>query len=117
MFSAVLPGSYTIAVKIPGFKRVEKQNVNITASERLATGPITLEVGSVTESITVTGEGTPVQTMSNERSAVVTSDQMAALMSRGRDFLTLLRVLPGVQPNADPNSIGRTGFPNVRDCG
>ena len=114
VFSTVLPGTYTVAVEALGFKRVERRNLNVTGAERLRARPFVMEVGSMTESITVTAEGTPVQTGSAERSAVVTSDQMAALMSKGRVFLTLLRVLPGIQPNGDPYSIRVTMFPNVQ---
>jgi len=114
VFSGVAPGAYTIIVEAKGFKKTQKTNLNVTAAERLTAGQIVLEVGSLTESITVSGEGTPVQTMSQDRSAVVTSAQMSGLMTRGRDFLTMLRVLPGVTPNADPAAIGRTGFPNIQ---
>jgi hypothetical protein len=114
VFTGVAPGTYTVVIEAKGFKKIEKTDLNITAAERLTAGRFVLEVGSITESITVSGEGTAVQTMSQDRSAVVTTDQMAGLMSRGRDFLTLLRVLPGVTPNADPAAIGRTGFPNIQ---
>jgi hypothetical protein len=114
VFTGVAPGTYTVIIEAKGFKQVKKTSLNITAAERLTAGRFVLEIGSISEAITVSGEGTPVQTMSQDRSAVVTSDQMGALMSRGRDFLTLLRVLPGVTPNADPASIGRTGFPNIQ---
>lgn len=111
VFSAVLPGAYSITVEQQGFKRVEKTGLNITASERLSAGTITLEVGSVAESIEVTAPATTVQTTSQERSAVLTPDQMDKLMSRGRDFLTLLRVLPGVIQTSDPQTLGRTPLP------
>jgi hypothetical protein len=114
VFAAVLPGTYTITVEMKGFKKVEKTDVNITAAERLAAGEFVLQIGSIAEAVTVSAEGTPVQTMSQDRSAVVTEDQMSMLMSRGRDLLTLLRVLPGVNPTADPAAIGRTGFPNIQ---
>ncbi|MDW8130258.1 MAG: carboxypeptidase regulatory-like domain-containing protein [Bryobacterales bacterium] len=114
VFSAVLPGRYTVAVEAKGFKRVEKQNLNITASERLAAGQFVLEVGSITEAITVTAEGTPVQVASPERSAVLTSSQISALMARGRDFFTLLKVLPGVVPPSEMESLGRTPMTNIQ---
>src|SRR5262249_9380447 len=96
VFTAVLPGRYTVGVEAPGMKRFEKRNLNITASERLPIGDLALQVGSLSESVTVIGQGTPVQTESQERSAVLTTTQMENLMSRARDFLSLLRVLPGV---------------------
>src|SRR3984893_3873529 len=101
IFAAVLPGRYSIGVEMAGFKRIEKKNLNVTASERLSAGQFVLEVGAVTESVTVAASGTPVQTASAERSAVLTPAQMGTLMSRGRDFLSLIRVLPGVVPPND----------------
>lgn len=114
VFSAVLPGRYTVAVEAKGFKRVEKQNLNITAAERLFAGQFVLEVGSVTEAITVTAEPTPVQVASPERSAVLTSSQISALMARGRDFFTLVKVLPGVVPPSEMESLGRTPMTNIQ---
>lgn len=96
VFTAVQPGRYTVSVQAQGFKTLQKTNFNITASERLAVGNLTLEVGSTAESVNVTAEGTPVQVGSMERSAVLTTSQMETLMSRSREYLSLLRVLPGV---------------------
>ncbi|MBV8902458.1 MAG: TonB-dependent receptor plug domain-containing protein, partial [Acidobacteriia bacterium] len=87
----------------------------ITASERLPAGEIVLPIGDVTEHVTVEAAGTPVQTDSGERSGVLTPAQMATQMSRGRDFLYLLRVLPGVVPPNDSDVLGqRTALPNIQ---
>src|SRR5262249_1421694 len=40
---------------------------------------------------------------------------MSALMARGRDFLSLLLVMPGVVPSGDSDAIGtRTAYPNAQ---
>lgn len=114
VFSGVLPGRYTLAIEAKGFKRIEKQNLNITANERLAAGQFTLELGAVTEAITVTAEGTPVQVASSERAAVLTHAQISTLMARGRDFFTLVKVLPGVVPPSEMESLGRTPLTNIQ---
>ncbi len=117
VFTAVLPGRYTLIAKMTGFKTVEKQNLNITAAEKLSAGHLTLPLGETTESVTVDAAGTPVQVNSNERSGLLTTDQMSTLMARGRDFLSLLRVLPGVVPSAsgDVDAIGtRAAYPNAQ---
>ena len=88
---------------------------NITASERLSAGEFTLPVGDVTESVTVDASGTPVQVNSEERSGLITTSQMETLEARGRDFLSLLRILPGVVPATDSDAIGtRTAYPNAQ---
>jgi hypothetical protein len=104
VFPAVLPGRYTVTAQAPGMKRLEK-SLTITASERLSIGDLQLEIGAVSESVTVAAQSTPVQTQSQERSAVLTTEQLQTLSSRGRDFLSLLRVLPGVV-NEPPSGLG-----------
>ncbi len=88
-FASVLPGRHAVTVEAPGFKRLEKKNLNVTAGDRLVAGTLALEVGAVTENVTVTAVGAAVETQSSERTAVLTSAQMQRLMSRGRNFLAL----------------------------
>jgi hypothetical protein len=114
VFTAVTPGRYTITVEAPGFKRLEKKNLTMTASERLAAGVFTMEIGTVNESVTVTAQGAAVQTSSQERSALLTSTQMDTLMSRARDFVGLLRVLPGVVYTDDPTTLTRSRGPTIQ---
>ena len=114
-FTAVLPGRYSVAAEMNGFKKVEKTDLNISAAERLSAGEFSLPVGSTTESVTVDASGTPVQTTSEDRSGLLTSAQIDELMARGRDFLSLLRVMPGVVPSTDSDAIGtRTAYPNAQ---
>ncbi len=95
IFNSVSPGRYTVAVTANGFKRFEQTNVNLTANERLVVGKIKLEVGNVAESITVSASGTVVEIENSDRSALLTSDQMSTLLSKGRNFVALLNMLPG----------------------
>jgi hypothetical protein len=114
VFPSVLPGRYSVAVQAQGFKRVEKTGFVLTASERLPVGTFTLEIGSTTDSITVTAEATPVQTASQERSAVLDDRQMAALSAVGRDYMNLLKVLPGVTySGAGSQTLGTATAPYI----
>jgi carboxypeptidase family protein/TonB-dependent receptor-like protein len=113
VFTAIQPGRYMVAVQAAGMKRLEKKNLNLTAAERLSVGELTLEVGTVSESVTVTAQGTPVQTTSQERSAVLTKTQIETLMTRSRDFIALLRVLPGVVYGAENDVLGPSTGPTV----
>jgi hypothetical protein len=70
VFPSVPPGVYNLVVEAKGFKRFEKTQVIVTASERVAAGTLRLQVGAISETITVSGEATPVQTASDERSAM-----------------------------------------------
>ncbi len=115
VFPSVQPARYSVAVQAQGFKRFEKTNLTLTASERLSVGTLALEVGSLSESITVTAEATPVQTASQERSAVLNDKQMTYLSAPGRDFMNLLKVLPGVTypDGSGANTLGASGAPII----
>jgi len=114
-FAAVLPGRYSVAVEMKGFKKMEKTGLNIIAAERVSAGEFQLPVGDVAEAVTVDASGTPVETTTADRSGLLTSSQIETLMARGRDFLSLLRVMPGVVPSTDSDAIGtRTAYPNAQ---
>ena len=83
VFPSVQPGRYAVSVQAQGFKRLEKTEIVLTSSERLSVGSLSSQVGSLTESITVIAEATPVQTESQERSAVLNDKQMAYMSAAG----------------------------------
>lgn len=94
-FQSVQPGSYTIAAEYSGFKTHRQTGIELTSSERVPI-EVRMEIGATTESVNVVAQGATVQTLSSERSGVVTSTQLSTLLLKGRDFMGLLRTLPGV---------------------
>src|SRR4051812_20357161 len=102
VFVAVQPGTFTVGIAEPNFKKYEKRDLVLHASERLAAGNIQLEVGTVTENVDVQADQTPIQTESSERSAVLDSKEMSTLMTSSRDVTQLLRLLPGVVKDGAP---------------
>jgi hypothetical protein len=113
LFTSVQPGTYSLLVKAAGFKNLEKTGLSLSSSERLSAGTLRLEIGSVTESIEVKADVTPVQIASSERSALLDSYQVTNLMTRGRDIMGLLVVLPGVvNDSTGGNSLGTFGSPD-----
>jgi len=92
----LLAGTYDVRVTLPSFKTYEQKGVVLSATERVSLPPITLEVGGVTETISVQAEAAKIQTQSGERSAVISADQIEDVGLRGRDFMGTLKVLPGV---------------------
>jgi hypothetical protein len=115
VFPSVLPGQYMVSVEQSGFKRLEKRGVTLSASERLSAGTLTLEIGVATQSVTVEAEATPVQVSSQERSAVLNDKQMALISTQGRDYMNMLKVLPGValQDGNGSQTLGTSGMPNI----
>ena len=96
VFASIQPGMYDLLVRAQGFKNLQKTGLSLSPSERLSTDDLKLEVGAVNESVEVKAETAQVQTVSSERSALLDSKQVENLMSRGRDVMQLLIVLPGV---------------------
>ncbi len=92
----LLAGTYDVTVSLAGFKTSVQTGVVLPANERLALRAIVLEVGQVTETISVTAEAARVQTQSGERSGLITQEQLKEVTLKGRDYMGMLRLLPGV---------------------
>ena len=70
----------------------------------------------VQSTVTVSAETAQVQTDSSEHSAILTTSQLENLTARGRDVVSMLRTIPGVQYQADQDSVGGqygTSTPNI----
>ena len=116
VLSAVKPGTYTLRVELSGFSTYERQNVILPPNESRSAGTIQLTVGNVAESVTITAVSPIVQTTSSEHSALITSTQLEQVADRGRDVVSLLRVLPGVaytSPSEAPGNSFGSGTPNI----
>jgi Carboxypeptidase regulatory-like domain len=92
----LLAGTFDLTVTVQGFKPYEQKGIVLGATERLALRTIALEIGGLSEVVSVTAESVKVQTTSGERSATITSSQIEDVGLRGRDFMGTLKVLPGV---------------------
>ncbi len=101
VFSNLDPGEYTLSAEAAGFKRLERRNLVLSAAERLGLGKLVLELGSLVETVTVTAQGALVQTASSERAGLISSDQIQNLLTRSRNVMSLLSLLPGVVDTAD----------------
>ena len=58
IFVAVQPGIFTVNVTVPKFKTFEKRDIKLSASERLSTGELKLEVGDISDEAVVVTAGT-----------------------------------------------------------
>ncbi len=95
VFPALLPATYTVTAEKEGFKKLGKTGVVLVAAERLSVGTLQLSLGSTTTAVTVSGMGTPVQTTSSQISSTISTKEIAALPSLGRDYMAFMRILPG----------------------
>src|SRR5262245_49536409 len=65
---AVQPDIYNMRIEQRGFKTHERRGLAIGANERVALGDVPLQIGEVTETVSVTAEAAQVQTDSSEHS-------------------------------------------------
>lgn len=87
-------GKYEVALQKQGFRPIVREmTLDVGQIARL---DFVLEVGEMTEKVTVTAEAAPVQTASAERSGVITGSQIDNLLIRSRSINGFLRLLPGV---------------------
>jgi len=117
VFPALQPGSYTVVVEVAGFRPLRKTGNILSAAERLSVGNLALTVGAVTESITIAAQAVTVQTSSTEHSALIGSRQLEQISIRGRDVVSMLRILPGVSQTVDTEFLGGsfgTQSPNIQ---
>jgi outer membrane receptor protein involved in Fe transport len=94
-FDRLPPGAYSVKFELQGFKTVTRDEIQISAAF-VATVNAKLEVGSVSESITVTGESPTVDTKSNLQQTVMTQQILEGVPS-GRDPWSVAKIIPGVQ--------------------
>jgi hypothetical protein len=92
----LLRGTFDLSVTVQGFKPYEQKGIELGATERLSLRAIALEIGGLSEVVTVQSESVKVQTTSGERSATITASQIEDIGLKGRDFMGSLKTLPGV---------------------
>jgi len=95
-FNNLPPGSYKLRVQAPGFKALELAGIDLASSETRNLGKLVLQLGALTEQVTVTAQVAVVQTASSERSSLVSGEHLNDLSLKGRDPFGYLALLPGV---------------------
>jgi Carboxypeptidase regulatory-like domain len=99
LFTNVLPGSYILSVEQSGFKTETVNPFEIQVNQTL-TQNVRLEVGNVTENVTVTTQAPLIQTSSAELGTVIATQPIQELPLNGRNFTQLLILTPGITPIA-----------------
>src|SRR6266571_133392 len=117
-FNALPPSRYSLAVEKAGFKKRVLDNVSVIAEQANALN-IQLEVGDVTQSITVSGDSTPlIDTETASLSGTISNNQIQNMPSFGRDVFQLIQLAPGVfGDRAQGNGGGAANLPGTQGPG
>ena len=93
---SIEPGRYMITVEKPGFKKAQLA-ITLDVNTKLDVGQITMQVGNVSEVVSVAGEATPLVTVNTmDKAFVVDKTQMSELPMNGRNFTSLMSTVPGM---------------------
>jgi hypothetical protein len=96
VISNVPSDTYTIRVTMDGFKTTERKGIPVSLGERVAIGSIAIEVGTLAETVLVTGDAPIIQAQTGERSFTVSSESVENLPVSGRNFASFVALAPGV---------------------
>jgi hypothetical protein len=92
-------GKYEITATLTGFSTYKQTGIVLEVGQRLRID-IGLKIGSVSETVEVTGEVSRVQTESSSAGTTVEQQRIANLPLNGRHVLDLVKLIPGVQPQS-----------------
>jgi hypothetical protein len=94
-FPAMSPGAYTVTITLMGFKTVVLPDVQLIAAQP-ARVKVTLEVGQLQETVTVTGATEIVQAESSAVATTLSTKQISSVPLPTRNTLDFVASLPGV---------------------
>lgn len=103
-FASVLPGTYTVRASLAGFKTEERRALRI-ATQQQVTIDFTMEVGAISEQITVTGAVPIVDRATATVATSMDAEQIAALPIFGRNTFYSAITTPNVIQTGDPQFV------------
>jgi Carboxypeptidase regulatory-like domain/TonB dependent receptor len=100
----IQPGEYDLKVTATGFRTYTRTDLIITANT-VARAEVKMEVGALSEQVTVTSDATMLQTDKSDTHTELTTKEVANLPLPGyRNYQTLVNLVPGATPAGFQNS-------------
>ena len=94
----VPPGNYRLQVFSSGFKPVTRPKVRFNVDHAVRID-FTLEIGELVESVTITGNGPPLERETSSIGQVIENKTIVTLPLNGRNYSQLALLIPGATPN------------------
>jgi len=88
-------GKYRLVAELPGFRTVTMPDIDLGVDQHLRFN-VQLSIGTVSETVTVSGSSPLVQIATSELGTTVGEEQIKTLPLNGRNFVNLTRTVPGV---------------------
>ena len=112
---ALPPGNYSIRVQAAGFQNAERKDVVLQVAQ-IARLDFEMHVGSVTDTIKVTGGAPILETENATIGTVVENKRIVDLPLNGRNPLQLVSLTPGATTNGSASSQGQQRMGGARNA-
>jgi outer membrane receptor protein involved in Fe transport len=99
VLSALPSGPYTVRIELSGFKTISQRGIQLGAGQTQRQ-TFTLEVGAMSETVTVTGEAPLVETATSLQADSLGSQEVRELPVNRRNLTNLMSLTPGVTTNS-----------------
>lgn len=122
---ALQVGDYRVTVELSGFRPFVRTGLTLRVGQRVDL-PVTLQIGTLTDAVTVTANAPLLQTANAEMSTIIDNRQVQQLPLNGRQFVQLAQLTDGVtlppggtrgaalgQAGPLPNVYGQRGGHNI----
>ena len=113
-FPALPPGTYTVKVEMQGFKSEVRGDIILQVSQ-VARLDFTLQVGSLTDVVEVTGGAPVIETNTTAVGTVIENRRIVELPLNGRNYLQLASLIPGATTNGPASSQGQGRMGGTRN--
>jgi hypothetical protein len=110
-FQQVNPGTYRITVRAAGFRTAVVNNVQLLVNNP-ATVPVKLEIGQLSETVSVTAETEQLNTVDASIGNAISNKPIVQLPLNARNIVGLLAVQPGVVFVGEDSTDSRNGAVN-----
>jgi hypothetical protein len=92
---ALPPGDFTITAELSGFRQFALRGLTLQAGQKIEL-PVTLEIGQLADSVTVTADAPLLRAANAEIAEVIDTRQVQLLPLNGRQFIQLAQLTDGV---------------------
>jgi len=103
--TGVIPGRYQVVAELQGFKKFDRRDLPLEVG-KTASLDVTMEVGSLNETVNVTSEAPLVDVTSKEIGGNISSETLTQLPSVNGNFIGFIGLLPGIVPSISTESFG-----------
>ncbi len=99
LIPSLQPGSYTVTAEKQGFQKVVREGLSVRVAER-AVLDLTMQVGEVTQSVTVNAQTSVVETETADRGLSIENNRVLNTPLQGRNIFAQAWSAPGVNLTA-----------------